>query len=221
MTVAGSGSASNEYGGHLNILRADLGTGYTQSTGPTGRFWLADWGVHGPINLQPNSLNGLTLFANNYYNGSPADSPSAGIWITTQRSTGPAADGVHGPAATYPMDVGLGIVGVSNAGSDAIGFTTGIQVGGFGSPWGESASKVGTGMNISQYATAGINIHAASSTAAPSLIFDTFLQTSEITAPSAPGANGAVVYAKDNGSGKTQMCAKFNTGAEQCFATQP
>jgi hypothetical protein len=43
----------------------------------------------------------------------------------------------------------------------------------------------------------------------------------EMTAPAAGAANTARVYAKDNGSGKTQLCAIFNTGAEQCFATQP
>jgi hypothetical protein len=164
MTVAGSGSASNEYGNHLNFLRADLGTGYTQTTGPTGRFWLGDWGLLGPIGIQPNSLNGLTLFANNYYNGSPADSPSAGMWITTKRGTGPASDALHSAAATYPLDVGLGITGVSNNGSDGVGYTKGIQIGGFGSPWGESASRVGSGIDISEYAVRGLYIHDATST---------------------------------------------------------
>jgi len=41
------------------------------------------------------------------------------------------------------------------------------------------------------------------------------------TDQSPPAANQAVVYTKDNGSGKTQLCARFNTGAAQCFATQP
>lgn len=43
----------------------------------------------------------------------------------------------------------------------------------------------------------------------------------EVTAPAAPAANGARLYAKDNGAGKTQLCAIFSSGAEQCFATQP
>jgi hypothetical protein len=33
--------------------------------------------------------------------------------------------------------------------------------------------------------------------------------------------NVAMLYAKDNGAGKTQLCAKFQGGAEQCFATEP
>ena len=43
----------------------------------------------------------------------------------------------------------------------------------------------------------------------------------EITAPSAPGANKARLFLKDNGSGKTQLCVRFNTGVIQVLATQP
>jgi hypothetical protein len=42
----------------------------------------------------------------------------------------------------------------------------------------------------------------------------------EMTAPSAPGANGARLYAEDSG-GKTRLCALFPSGAAQCFATEP
>jgi hypothetical protein len=46
-------------------------------------------------------------------------------------------------------------------------------------------------------------------------------QYAEISEPSAPAANGAVLFAQDNGSGKTQLCVRFATGAAQCFATEP
>jgi hypothetical protein len=139
-----------------------LGTGYTQTAGPTGRFWLRDDTLAGPTALQPNALNGNVLLLKNFYNGSPADSPSGGQWLTTLR----------GPSATYPstyvIDVGLGIVGFSNtgagAGTDALGFTTALQIGGFGSPWGETKSLIGTGIDISQYATRGLYFHAATGT---------------------------------------------------------
>ncbi len=39
--------------------------------------------------------------------------------------------------------------------------------------------------------------------------------------PAATAANQAVVYARDNGSGKTQLCVRFNTGAVQVLATEP
>lgn len=39
--------------------------------------------------------------------------------------------------------------------------------------------------------------------------------------PSAPAANKAVLYCRDNGSGKTQIVARFPTGAVQVIATEP
>lgn len=43
----------------------------------------------------------------------------------------------------------------------------------------------------------------------------------EQAAPSAPAADNAIIYAQDNGAGKTQVCALFSSGAAQCFALQP
>lgn len=43
----------------------------------------------------------------------------------------------------------------------------------------------------------------------------------EMAAPSAPAANGGVIFFQDSGGGKTQACARFNTGAVQCFAVEP
>lgn len=43
----------------------------------------------------------------------------------------------------------------------------------------------------------------------------------EVSTPSAPAANGWTLFSKDSGGGKTQLCALFNSGAAQCFATQP
>ena len=43
----------------------------------------------------------------------------------------------------------------------------------------------------------------------------------EMTAPSAPSANQVVIYAEDNGAGKTRLMARFNTGAAQQIAIEP
>jgi hypothetical protein len=48
-----------------------------------------------------------------------------------------------------------------------------------------------------------------------------YYELTEIAEPGAPGANGARLYSKDNGSGKSQLCARFASGASQCFATEP
>lgn len=64
-------------------------------------------------------------------------------------------------------------------------------------------------------------LYIASGTGAiPFLISDT-IQMSEISAPSAPAANQVRIYAEDNGSGKTRLMAKFNTGAAQQIAIEP
>lgn len=43
----------------------------------------------------------------------------------------------------------------------------------------------------------------------------------EQTEPAAPAADKVLVYAKDNGSGKTQLMARFSSGAAQQIAIQP
>lgn len=53
------------------------------------------------------------------------------------------------------------------------------------------------------------------------LLTNDFIQAVEMTAPSAPAANGVRLFARDNGSGKTQWCALFATGAVQVIATEP
>lgn len=47
------------------------------------------------------------------------------------------------------------------------------------------------------------------------------LELREMTAPSAPSANRVRLYAEDNGSGKTRIMARFNTGAAVQIAIEP
>jgi hypothetical protein len=48
-----------------------------------------------------------------------------------------------------------------------------------------------------------------------------YMKLIEITAPGAAPADGVYFYAEDNGSGKTRIMAKFNTGAAQQVVIQP
>lgn len=52
-------------------------------------------------------------------------------------------------------------------------------------------------------------------------IADGALTFSEMTAPSAPAANGCVLFLEDNGAGKTRLMALFNTGPAQEVSIQP
>jgi len=47
------------------------------------------------------------------------------------------------------------------------------------------------------------------------------VQFTEMTAPSAPGANKVILFAQDNGAGKTQLMALFPSGAAQQVAIEP
>ena len=52
-------------------------------------------------------------------------------------------------------------------------------------------------------------------------VLDAFMELNEITEPGAPATDYARLYLKDNGSGKTQLCVRFATGAVQVLATEP
>jgi len=47
------------------------------------------------------------------------------------------------------------------------------------------------------------------------------LQFTEMAAPGAPAANNAVIYAEDDGGGKTRLMVRFPTGAAQQIAIEP
>jgi hypothetical protein len=53
------------------------------------------------------------------------------------------------------------------------------------------------------------------------VVADHSVSFSEMTAPAAPAANKVVLFCRDNGSGKTQLCARFPTGAIQQVAIEP
>lgn len=48
-----------------------------------------------------------------------------------------------------------------------------------------------------------------------------YQEMSEMTAPAAPSTNSVRIYAQDNGGGKTQLMARFATGAAQQIAIEP
>jgi hypothetical protein len=48
-----------------------------------------------------------------------------------------------------------------------------------------------------------------------------YYEMGEISNPAAPISNRARLFVRDNGSAKTQLCVRFNTGAVHVIATQP
>lgn len=96
--------------------------------------------------------------------------------------------------------------------ANQLGVVSGTQIGFFA-----SATDPVTGTMDSAFArtAAGIIKVTNGSTGGGSLHFQ------EQTAPSAPAANNVYLYAQDNGAGKTQLMARFATGAAQQIAIEP
>lgn len=160
MRVQGSGDTSNEFATIVSKLDVEIGTGFTQTTGPASRTWGEDKWVMGPIAVQPNVLTESVLTLNNFYNGSPSQSGSKSAVTQLVTFPGLGSNATHIAADTYAIDAAMTITGYSHHGGvDAVGFTNGIRIGGTATGWGETKSLLGSGIDIRDYATRGIYIH--------------------------------------------------------------
>jgi len=134
------------------------GDPFPQST--PGRLWLADMRMHGPITVQPNLMLGWVVFGNNYYNGSPSGGTSALYQALTRPGQGSGTP--QSTKDTYPLDTGMIIAGSSGTPGGTLdsrqGFTTGLQIGGSAAAWGVTTSRLGTGISVRDYETAGISV---------------------------------------------------------------
>ncbi len=205
VVVEGSGDTANEYAHSFGVVRGDIGTGYTQTTAPFGRIYGVDWTSLGPIAVQSKGIHGAVINVENYYNGASSLDVNAGMWIVTKPGSGGGSDALHQAATSYPVAVGLGIVGTSTG--PAIGFTTAIQIGGTGSPWEESASLIGTGIKIRNCS-------------GPNIDMSGFQDIAEMTAPSAPGADIGRLYCDVSGV-KTRLMVRFQSGSAIQLAIEP
>jgi hypothetical protein len=126
-------------------------------------------------------------------------------------------------------DVGLGFQGAVNTGfyrntylfvsivgvSTAVFRLTGIQIDSgdqFG--WGSSTTTSSLDTGLGRYGANQVKVTNGSS-GGGGLVFE------EMTSPSAPSTDDVVVFAEDNGSGKTRLMARFATGATQQLAIEP
>lgn len=169
LVVANTSQAGAEHCPMFGVLRYDQGTGFANS-GTPGRAWLTDWTVHGAIETQQELLNGVNLVMANYYNGQPTDSVSGGIWVAAHPDIGGAVDATHAAATTYPVGVGVAVVGVSSG--SARGWNVGVQVGGAGSGWEVATSRVGTGVLIRDYDTTGLSLTTQQAATARAILVD-------------------------------------------------
>lgn len=79
-----------------------------------------------------------------------------------------------------------------------------------------TALQVGStvGAKLTDFAGQGLSLLRSDDTGA-------YLVLKEQSTPGAASADTAKLYVKDNGSGKTQLCVLFSSGAEQVLVTQP
>ncbi len=136
--VESSGNAGNEFAAaFIGMEGLDV-----------GRYWLIDSMLHGPIDVAPNLLQGVSLVMRNRNAGAIA-SGSFGHVICTM----PGAGDVDSDP-TWPIGVGLAIVGRSDPilgdGDYSHGFDTGLQIGGSAGGWMApgASSSIGTGIVI-------------------------------------------------------------------------
>jgi hypothetical protein len=112
---------------------------------------------------------------------------------------------------------GPGFVGVSESGFGIYGSSGVDGIGVYGAAgkqgvWGQSYD--------------GFGIHGQSGTGWAGyfdgrLLVKKYVELVEIATPSAPGSNHARLFVRDNGSGKTQLCVRFHSGAVKVLAIQP
>lgn len=207
------------------------GHSYPQTTGPVGRHWLVDSWIHGPLGVQPEALNGMTVGMNNQYNGQGSFNYTYVLGLITYPGKGGSSDAKHIAANTYPVDAGLAIVG--KATGTAAGFNKAIQIGGSATSWMGSvsgptgSSQIGTGIDITQYGysggSGGIYLHGASAGKAIQVDSDAGavnIASSLTLTSAAMSASGAInsanlisfAGASINNTGATQAFTNFQMG---------
>lgn len=181
------------------------------------------------------AVGGISTSGHGVVGGSQSQ---AGVQGTTSSYIGvygiaSSGDGVNGQSNT-----GVGVYGYTNAPDDAAvrtrnpGNGTGV-LGVSGNL--EPAAKVKTGVfgyaqqdNASRgvwgSSPAGHGIHGESDSGWAGwfdgkVFTNRFIEFAETTNPNPPGSNRAKLFARDNGSGKTQLCVRFHHGVIRVRAT--
>jgi len=183
------------------------GNGATALKGQNGLSGIGVWGVSSSgFGVQGSSTSGVGV-----YGFSISDTGVIGIG-------GGAGPGQ--PAVLGRGDAGAaGVHGIS--GDPGLAPVAPPKVGVYGYAAQDSNAK-----GVFGETTSGHAVHGAATTGfggyfAGKVYTTKWYELTEISPPNAPGANKARLFLKDNGSGRTQLCVRFNTGAVQVLATQP
>jgi nitrous oxidase accessory protein NosD len=233
VAVSGGGTASNIFIGR-NRTRNNTAGGVTIGTGYTNAVWMEEtttdlsindieaavtreddneclrlegygYGPHFNMRRSAGSRGSLSAIASQAlmgqwdlggYDGT-AWATGARIWVRSSQAWTGSAHGTEILIATTP--------------TDSTTLTNRWRIIQDGSLW--PVTDLDVDIGSSNYRVN--NIYANS------LLVSSLLEGAERTDPAAPAANKGRLYFRDNGSGKTQLVVRFNTGAIQVIATEP
>lgn len=129
---------------------------------------------------------------------------------TIKTTDGSGGDATH-EMRTLDVKIGSNIYQRLNAGDRTVQFDNAVRIMWFsGSPIGSGSQDVQVGR-----AAAGLVYLSNPNGGGGGIEFP------EMTAPSAGASDTARLFCRDNGSGKSQLCVIFATGAIQVVATEP
>jgi hypothetical protein len=148
------------------------------------------------------------------HSGVYGSNPAFGYGVAGSTNGGSSRAGVWGHNSVD----GVGVRGTTIAGSGVFGYSSSLTI-----P--SAPAKVGVYGYANQDSSAkGIYGESAMGFAgyfAGRVYLSKYQEMAEISTPTAPGANKARLFVRDNGSGKTQLCVRFNTGGVLVIKTQP
>ena len=170
-----------------------------------------------------SAADGVAVLVENTVGGSGSN---AGVGIRALTGGATVAD-LH-PYTALPEAAGefagpIGVIGVTNVsdGSPAYGVVGASQA--FVGVHGFSASYMG----VFGLSTTGVGVYGSSDSGDAgvfqgSVTTTSYIQMQELAAdPAAAPANAARLFLRDDGSGKSELCVRFASGAVQVIATEP
>jgi len=196
-------------------------TKITNGTNGDTVFWAASDGAGDGVRAISDS--GIGAFANSTSGYGVSGTSASNVGVRGTSTSHVALYGLS-QSATQPASLGW-----------AYGNNTGVQGhSGSGSPPGAKpktgvfgyANQDNTAKGVWGQSPGGRAVMGSSSTGwagyfSGRVYTERYQEFKEIGNPSAPGSNKARVFVRDNGSGKTQLCVRFSSGAVQVLATQP
>lgn len=239
------------FGGGIAVVgHSDTSIGVAGWSG-VAPFPAGSYGVHGAADTgtgvkgQSNTGIGVVGYSSGGSGVAGQSGAVSGIGVSGTSGTGAgiygstnSGRGVHGYASAQG---GIGVRGESNASDTpavvarSLGNSTGVL--GFSGSGAVPVAHARTGVygrasqdtsskGVWGFSAKGHGVHGESGTGYAGYfdgkIFTTkFHEMQEIPVPAAPTTNKARLFLRDNGSGKTQLCVRFSSGAVQVLSTQP